>query len=91
MKSAYEKAMERLERESGPIRKLTDEQRAKIAEIDRKYDAQIAEQKLAFEGRLLNTSSPGEHDLMQTELANLLADIESRRERDKESVWGEGA
>ena len=49
MKSAYEKAMERLEKESGPTGKLSDEQRNQIAEIDRKFDALVAEHKLSSE------------------------------------------
>jgi hypothetical protein len=89
MKSAYEKAMERLERESGPLQTLTDEQKARIAEIDRKYDALIAEKRLAFESGATHTSSPGEHDKMQTELAGAIADLEARREREKEAIWNE--
>ena len=47
MKSAYEKAMERLEAERGAVRKLSDEQKVRIAEIDRKFDALVAEKTLS--------------------------------------------
>lgn len=89
MKTAYEKAMERLERESGPTAKLTDEQKARVAELDRKYDAQVAEKRLAFEDRLAHASSPAESDRIQAELASELADIENRRQQDKEAIWRE--
>ena len=42
MKSAYELAMERLEKEKGPAKKLNDDQRAEIAEIENKYEADAA-------------------------------------------------
>ena len=45
MKSAYELAMERLEK-SAPTVTLTDEQKAQIAEIDSTYKARIAEKEL---------------------------------------------
>ena len=38
MKSAYELAMERLNKTAGEVKKLTPEQKEKIAEIRRKYD-----------------------------------------------------
>ncbi len=89
MKSAYEKALERLERESGPTRTLTEQQKARIADIDRRCDAQIAEQKIAYESKILNASTPAELNEIRAELANQLAAIESRREKEKESVWNE--
>ena len=45
MKSAYELAMERLQKQS-PDRKLTDQQKAEIAEIDQTAKAKVAEQEL---------------------------------------------
>ena len=45
MKSAYELAMERLEKQT-PSAKVTDEQRAAIAEIDSTYRARIAEREV---------------------------------------------
>ena len=44
MKSAFELAMSRLEKES-PTQKLTDEQKAKLAEVDSEINAKIAETK----------------------------------------------
>ena len=45
MKSAYELAMERLEKQS-PTARLSDEQRAAIAEIEASYRAKIAEREV---------------------------------------------
>ena len=49
MKSAFELAMSRLEKES-PTQKLTDEQKRKLAEVDNEIKAKIAEKKLFLEG-----------------------------------------
>ena len=51
MKSAYELAMERLEK-SAPTAKLSEEQRAAIAEIDSRYRAKLAEREVFLGGEL---------------------------------------
>ena len=51
MKSAYELAMERLEKQS-PTAKLTEEQRAAIAEIESTYRAKIAEKELFLQAQI---------------------------------------
>ena len=51
MKSAYELAMERLEKQS-PTAKLTEEQRAAIAEIESTYRAKIAEKELFLQDQI---------------------------------------
>ena len=88
MKSAYEKAMERLEQASGPGKTLTDEQRAAIAEIDKKCDARIAERKMELDPRIASAASMEEMNSLKKELAQAISDIESEREREKEAVWG---
>ena len=42
MKSAYELAMERLNKDN-PIAQITEEQKGKLGELDSKYAAKIAE------------------------------------------------
>lgn len=91
MKSAYEIAMARLEKESGPGRKLTDVQKAEIAAINKKYDARIAEEKLTFEARLGKATSFEELEKLRAELAASLASIEELREKAKEAVWADEA
>ena len=87
MKSAYELAMERLERESGPSQTLTDKQREHIAEIDKKYEARMAEARLAADGRLAGAASMEEVNGIRSDLASDLQSLEEKREREKEAVW----
>lgn len=86
MKSAYEIAMERLEAESGPSKKLNEEQKARIAEIDRKYDALIAEEKLTFDTKS-PTVPPEEHEALHARMAEAVASLEEKRERQKQEIW----
>jgi len=87
MKSAYELAMERLEKAGGPTKKLTDEQKAQIAEIEKVYEAKIAEMKLSFEPRMRAVQSREELDAVQADLAAKLADLEQQRDNEKDKIW----
>ena len=59
MKSAYELAMERLQANS-PSVPLTDEQRAKIAELDSAYQAKIAEKEIFLKGQMAKAMEKGD-------------------------------
>lgn len=87
MKSAYEIAMERLERESGPSKKLTEEQKTAIAEIDKKYDAKIAEHRLAVQAKIKAAANSEEFQKLNAELADGIASLEDKRNREKENIW----
>ena len=87
MKSAYEIAMEKLEKSSGPSRSLSEEQKAEIAEIDSKYNAQIAEQQLGFDGKIAQAASLEALQQLKAEHAATLQAIEERRENAKNAVW----
>ncbi|NUM52173.1 MAG: hypothetical protein HUU46_00885 [Candidatus Hydrogenedentes bacterium] len=89
MKSAYEIAMARLEKEAGPGRKLTEAQKAEIAGIDKKYDAKAAEERLSFESRMAKASTIEELESLRSGLAGALAAIEEQREKAKEAVWNQ--
>ena len=52
MKSAYEKAMERMNAEAGETRSLSDEEKAKLADIDTRFDAKIAEISLSYDEKI---------------------------------------
>lgn len=86
MKSAYEKAMERMEAESGPTKKLSDEDKEHIADIDKRIDAKIAELKLACDAKLATTPYE-EVQALQTELASEIAAAEKQREDEKSTIW----
>ena len=87
MKSAYELAMERLEKASGPSRKLSNEQKARMAEVEKRFEARIAEQKLSHEDKLRAAGSQDEFDRLKAELAETVASLEAQRDREKEAIW----
>jgi hypothetical protein len=88
MKSAYELAMERLAEDSGPSKSLTDEQKEAIAEIDRTYDARVAEEKMGSETRAAAASFEEAMQIRES-LAPALASLEDQREREKQKIWDE--
>ncbi|HNR36592.1 MAG TPA: hypothetical protein PKO36_15530 [Candidatus Hydrogenedentes bacterium] len=87
MKSAYELAMERLEKTSGPTKKLSDEQKARMAEIEKRFEARIAEQKLSHEDKLRAAGSLEDFNRLKAELAEAIAALEAQRDREKEIIW----
>ena len=76
MKSAYELAMERLEKQS-PAVKVTDEQRTALAEIDQAYRAKIAEREVFLQSQVQKAAASG--DLMEVENIRLQLSREVRR------------
>ena len=86
MKSAYELAMERMEAESGPTKKLTEDEKAKLAEINAKYDARVAEAKLSRDSKI-GEALPEARDALQAEMSQELANLEEKREREISEVW----
>ena len=87
MKSSYELAMERMG--GGDDKALTDEQKAKIAEIDSKYKAKIAERKIFLEKSLSDAQAQGnveEIDLIRRQLNDEVADLEAKSETEKDKI-----
>jgi hypothetical protein len=83
MKSAYELAMERLEKKA-PSVALTPEQKAQIAEIESTFKARIAERELFLKDQVAKAEQAGNLDEAES-LRKQLA-IEVRRlEEDSES------
>jgi Spy/CpxP family protein refolding chaperone len=85
MKSAYELAMERLEK-SAPTVQLTDVQKAQIAEIESTYKARIAEKELFLQGKIREAEQSGNFDELEklekqlaTELRRLQEDCEEKK------------
>jgi hypothetical protein len=68
-KSAYELAMERLRQkdaEAGVVeQKLTDEQKAAIAEARSVYEARVAERQILHRDKVLTTYDPAERDVLE--------------------------
>ena len=80
MKSAYELAMERLEKTSGPAKKLSDEQRAEIAHIEKVYEARLAETRLDFDQKMGSAASVAELEELQ-QLSQKITELEQERDR----------
>ena len=84
MKSAYELAMERLEK-TAPSVSLTNEQKAQIAEIDSSYRAKIAEKELFLADEIRKAASPEDADALQRqltiELRRLQEDCDEKKEK----------
>jgi hypothetical protein len=88
MKSAYELAMERLNK-TAPSAKLTDEQKKELAELDALYAAKIAEREIFVKGELAKASANGDAEAMEQIEKQLLSDRKSLRaelEEKKEKV-----
>jgi len=87
MKSAYEIAMERLEKESGPTKRLSDAQKAEIARIEKKYEAKIAERKVVYDAEIVQAGSLEEMESTKGKFAEDIAALEAERDKAKEAVW----
>lgn len=88
MKSAYELAMSRLEKEQPSIQ-LSDEQKKQLAEIDSRYNAKIAERRIFLESKIREAEGSGrfaEADEIRRELAGEIRRIEEERDAEKEKI-----
>ncbi|MEP6698917.1 MAG: hypothetical protein ABJB09_04230 [Verrucomicrobiota bacterium] len=87
MKSAYELAMERLEKKA-PSVALTDNQKQQIAEIDSMFKARKAEKELFLKEQISKAQSAGNFEETESlqkqltiELRRLQEDGEAKKER----------
>ena len=71
MKSAFELAMERLEKES-PTQELTEDQKAKLSELSKVYEAKIADKELFLNREIAKAEEAGEFEQIE-QLAKQLA------------------
>lgn len=88
MKTAYELAMERLEAASGPTRKLNKDEKAALAEIDSKYDAQIAAFRFDYEAQIAAATTHESYFALKEEMAREINAAEDRRTQAKDAIWG---
>ena len=87
MKSAYELAMERLEKQS-PSAKISEAQKREIAEIDSTFKARIAEREVFLHGEIEKERSAGRLDEVEkierqlaSEVRRLQSDCEDKKEK----------
>ena len=88
MKSAYELAMERLNKTS-PATKLTAQQKEELAELDSRYKAKIAERELFVKDELAKAAAKGDVEAIEQLEKQLASDRKSLRaewEEKKEKV-----
>ena len=79
MKSAYELAMERLQKAS-PSLSLTETQKKELAEIDSKYRAKIAEKELFLRDQVRKAQTEGKVDDIDSLEKQLTSEIRRLRE-----------
>ena len=87
MKTAYELAMERLNK-TAPAVKLTPAQKKQLAELDSKYAAKIAEREISLKDEIVRAIDAGnseKREQLQQQLVNertaLRAELEEKKER----------
>jgi hypothetical protein len=79
MKSAYELAMERLEKASPSI-SLTEDQKKEIAELDSTYRAKIAEKEVFLKDQIRKAQNAGTFDEVESLEKQLAAEIRRLQE-----------
>jgi hypothetical protein len=90
MKSAYELAMERLQK-TAPSKPLTDQQRAELAEIDSMYQSKIAEKELLLKQEIAKETAKGnlgEVEQLTRQLNSELKRLNEEMEAKKDKIRG---
>jgi hypothetical protein len=88
MKSAYELAMERLQK-SQPTVVLTDEQKKQLAEIDSTFKARVAEKELLLKSEIQKALTAGKLDeveALEKQLASELRRLQEQCQEKKETL-----
>ena len=88
MKTAYELAMERLNKTS-PVTKLTDRQKREMAELESKYKAKIAERELFVGSEREKAIDKGDFEAVEQLEKQLVSDrksLQAELEEKKEVV-----
>ena len=87
MKSAYELAMERLEKAS-PSLSLTEDQKKELAEVDSVYRAKIAEKELFLRNQIQKAQKAGKFEEVEplekqlgSEIQRLQEECEAKKEK----------
>ena len=90
MKSAYELAMERLQKEDpDAVPSLTDEQKQALGEIDTKYKAKIAEREVFLNKQLADARRKREANAvaqLEKQLRNERVRLQEECEAEKEKI-----
>jgi hypothetical protein len=91
MKSAYELAMERLNKAT-PTVKMSDEKKKQLAELDSKYAAKIAEREIFLKDNLAAAAAKGDYEAMAqlekqmiSDRKSIAAELEEKKEKVRQS------
>ena len=94
MKSAYELAMERLQK-GAPSISLTEEQKKQLAEIDSTFKARIAEREVFLQDQIAKAQLAGKGEevaalqkQLASEVTRLRQDCEAKKEKLRASFGG---
>jgi hypothetical protein len=86
MKSAYELAMERLNK-SAPAVKLSEEQKKEIAELDSLYASKVAQREIFLKGEIAKAEGSGDFEALEqlqkqlsSERKTLQAELEEKKD-----------
>jgi hypothetical protein len=88
MKTAYELAMERLNKNT-PAKKLSETQKKELAELDSKYAAKIAEREIALNAEIAKAADDFEkEESLREQLVNERKKLQAELEEKKEQIRG---
>lgn len=79
MKSAYELAMERLQK-NAPSVSLTDDQKKQLAEVDSTFKAKIAEREVFLQGEIAKARAGGKFEELDALQKQLLSEVRRLQE-----------
>ena len=92
MKSAYELAMERLNKTT-PTVKITDAQKRKIADLDSKCQAKVAEREIGLKAEMAKAAQSGDFEAVEKleqqlvhERKTIQAEFEEKKEAARKSA-----
>lgn len=90
MKSAFELAMERLNK-TAPAVKLSAQQKEQIAELESRYKAKIAEREIAMKSEMATAAGEPEaltklQEQLALERKKLRAELEEKKEKVRQST-----
>ena len=92
MKSAYELAMEKLDREQGQSKPVSEDQKKRIAEVDSRLKAKIAEIEILEDPKIAAAKMGGDMDavhILQEEKNRDIAKARDRAETEKNEIRAE--
>ena len=85
MKTAYELAMERLNK-NAPTVKLSDAQKKELAELDAKYAAKIAAREIALNAEIAGAADFAKEESLREQLISERRKLQAEWEEKKEQV-----